>query len=310
MTTSTRTGSCWFSRIATSHGPLAAALLLLVGLVGPAAGEGGYRLGPGDEVGVEVWREPDLSGTHVLDEDGELQHVLVGEVPAANLTPEELALALQERLERDYLRDARVVVTLKQSARRKAWILGSAAKPGSYPLEDGARLLDLVFAAGGLAESADGSATLYRMGEPAPGEDLVSPVQREPLAEYTVDLSALLTGDLSANHPIEAGDVLVVTGAPGAVGAPATQARIRVVGEVQEPGTYPLTEAPTALDAVLAAGGFTEYASGTRARLVRGEGEERTDERLRLSDIVRGRKGADNVSLEDGDLIVVPESFF
>lgn len=287
---------------------LALALVLALGLVAPALA-GPYRIGPGDEVDVQVWRESDLSGHYVIDPAGNLQHVLAGEIPAQGRTLDELAQALRARLERDYLRKARVSVTLVRSERRKAWVLGEVAKPGQYPVDDSSRLLDVVFAAGGVTGGDSGvEATLYRMGEPEPGQPLASPKDREPLERRHIDLAALLGGDLSANGPVQAGDVLVVSRSEDAKAEPVR--RVRVVGEVARPGTYELDQAPTALDAVLAAGGFTEYASTNRVRLVREHDGNRRVLRLRLGDVVEGRDGSDNVSLEAGDMIVVPESFF
>lgn len=288
---------------------VAAGLALLV--VASAHADGTpYRIGPGDVLDVQVWREADLSGEHRIDAEGRLHHVLAGAVPAAGLTCEELAAELSRWLERDYLREARVVVALETSARRKAWILGAVSRPGHYPVGEATRLLDLVFAGGGPTPEAEGRATLYRMGEPQDGDTEPALGQREPLEEIPVDLGALLGGDLAQNRAVGAGDVLVVAGAS----APGTRlsepSRIRIVGEVARPGSYALVEAPTALDAVLAAGGLTEYAASNRARLVRGEGEGRSVRKLRLGDIVGGQEDSENVALEGGDLIVVPESFF
>lgn len=304
--TSNRTRSGWSSRIAAS----ALALGLALAAAAPGRAEGAYRLGPGDVVDVQVWREPDLSGSHRIDESGALRHVLAGHVPAAGHSVDELAAELRARLEHDYLREARVTVALESSARRKAWVLGAVVKPGAYPVSDSTRLLDLLFAAGGLGEEADGAAILYRMGVPEPGADDAPFGGREPRESLDVELSRLLAGDLSGNLAVEAGDVLTV-GSAETAGLPSGPAgRVRIVGEVEKPGTYPLRDSPTALDAVLVAGGFTDYASANKARLVRGQGESRTERRLRLEDISRGRDDAENVELEDGDLIVVPESFF
>ena len=88
------------------------------------------------------------------------------------------------------------------------------------------------------------------------------------------------------------------------------QPRVRVVGEVVRSGTYSLSQAPTILDAVLLAGGLTEYAAGNRARIVRGSGERRTETRVRLGDLLSGSGNAENLELKDGDLLVVPQSFF
>jgi polysaccharide export outer membrane protein len=288
---------------------LVAALLLLPAFAAGAE-VAAYRIGPGDVVDVQVWREADLSGSHRVDEEGLLRHVLAGAIPAAGKTCDGLAEELRALLEKDYLREARVIVTLEASARRKAWILGAVEKPGRYPVAEGTRLLDLVFAAGGLADRSDGRATFYRMGELRPGESVLSPAERTSPERFEVDLTPLLAGDLVANSLVAAGDVLVVSGAEAVAGQAAARHRVRVVGEVERPGAYPISEAPTALDAVLAAGGFTEFASSNRARLVRGEGDNRTVQRLELGDIVRGRDGAANIALEDGDLIVIPEALF
>ena len=66
----------------------------------------------------------------------------------------------------------------------------------------------------------------------------------------------------------------------------------------------------TLLDAVLVAGGLTEYGAGNRARLIRGEGAARSETRIRIGDLLDGRENAENPALRAGDLIVVPESFF
>ena len=127
-----------------------------------------------------------------------------------------------------------------------------------------------------------------------------------------IDLQALLQrGDLSQNPIVTPGDVIVVEGRPEVASAPPADGpgRVRVVGEVEQPGAYPLSEASTVLDAVLVAGGLTDYAAANRARLVRGQGEGRKETRLRLKDLLGGHAEINPV-LQDGDLIVVPESFF
>ena len=53
-----------------------------------------------------------------------------------------------------------------------------------------------------------------------------------------------------------------------------------------------------------------EYASANRTRVVRGNGEERTELRVKLGDVFDGSRGAENPELRDGDIVIVPESFF
>jgi polysaccharide export outer membrane protein len=273
-------------------------LWLLPGLA--AAGEGAPRIAPGDVLDVQVWREPDLSGEHRVAADGTIQHVLAGRVPAAGGGLTELGERLRGILERDYLRQARVSVTLLQPVRREAAVLGAVAHPGSHAVQVGTRVLDLLVAAGGLAAEASGSATLVRGTDAAAGEG-------ERLA---VDVLALLSGrDAAQNLPVAPGDVLMVDARVGAVssGPVPLAGRVRVVGEVQKPGSYSLAEAPTVLDAVLAAGGCTEYAAHGRTRIVRGT-EESGELRVPLDAVLEGREP--DVALRDGDILVVPESFF
>lgn len=299
---------------ATRRAALVATLLLtaLAAAAEPAAEpeDAGYRIGRGDVVEVQVWREPDLSGRFTIDESGALPHMLVGSVPAAGATLPELRDRIVGRLEADYLREARVGVSLVASARRKASVLGAVAAPGLYPIGDGMRVLELLFASGGVTAEAGATALLKRF-EPAP-DGASPPAARRPRVIIRIDLDALLRrGDLRQNVQVTAGDVLVVEGAPQVAAPPPEQVgRVRVVGEVEQPGVYPLDQAGTVLDAVLAAGGLTDYASGNRAKLVRRGDGAREESRLRLDDVMEGDPEAENPPLRDGDLIVVPESFF
>ncbi len=270
------------------------------------------RIVAGDTVDVQVWQEPDLSGPLRVEDDGTVNHVLLGRVPAEGRTEEELADDLRARLEKSYLRAPRVAVSLQHSARRTASVLGPVERPGAYPVREPMRVLDLLVAAGGLSAGAGSTAVLLRNGGAAAGV-AAAPTEGAPAGPVELDLQALLSGgDASANPPVSPGDVLIVSrSSAGAASMPdGPMQRVRVVGEVARPGTYALGQAPTLLDAVLLAGGLTEYAAGNRARLVRGDGRARLEERVHLEDLLEGDEDAANVELRDGDLIVVPQAFF
>jgi polysaccharide export outer membrane protein len=72
----------------------------------------------------------------------------------------------------------------------------------------------------------------------------------------------------------------------------------------------PYREGMTVLDAVLAVGGLSQFASGNRARIVRVEHGQQTVIKLRLSDLVNGGNVGENVALKPGDVLVVPQSLF
>jgi polysaccharide export outer membrane protein len=88
--------------------------------------------------------------------------------------------------------------------------------------------------------------------------------------------------------------------------------RVRVTGAVQQPVSVPYRQGMTVLDAVLAAGGTTEFAAADRTRLFRrgkSGGETRTIN-VRLGRILRSGDLETNIPVMPGDVITVPERAF
>jgi polysaccharide biosynthesis/export protein len=85
---------------------------------------------------------------------------------------------------------------------------------------------------------------------------------------------------------------------------------VKVVGQVQHPQALPYREGMTVLDAVLAVGGLTQFASGNRARIVRVENGRETIIHVKLANLVNRGDVEENVRLKPGDVLVVPETLF
>ena len=85
---------------------------------------------------------------------------------------------------------------------------------------------------------------------------------------------------------------------------------VKVVGQVVHPQALSYREGMTVLDAVLAVGGLSQFASGNRARIVRVEHGQQTVIKVRLTDLVNGGDVGENVLLKPGDVLVVPQSLF
>jgi polysaccharide export outer membrane protein len=88
--------------------------------------------------------------------------------------------------------------------------------------------------------------------------------------------------------------------------------QVRVVGATEKPASIPYRANMTALDAMIAVGGLSEFASGNRARLVRvdkASGRQR-EFKVRLGDLLKNGDITANVKLEPGDVIIVPQSMF
>jgi polysaccharide export outer membrane protein len=86
--------------------------------------------------------------------------------------------------------------------------------------------------------------------------------------------------------------------------------RVRVTGAVRQPVSVPYRQGMTVLDAVLAAGGTSEFAAGDRTELYRKEGEGTRDYAVRLDRILKDGDLATNYPVQPGDVITVPERTF
>jgi len=88
--------------------------------------------------------------------------------------------------------------------------------------------------------------------------------------------------------------------------------QVRVVGATEKPASLPYRANMTLLDAMIAVGGLSEYASGNRAKLVRFDktlGKQR-EYAVHLGDLLRKGDTKANVMLMPGDVIIIPESMF
>jgi len=85
---------------------------------------------------------------------------------------------------------------------------------------------------------------------------------------------------------------------------------VKVVGQVQHPSALPYREGMRVLDAILAVGGLTQFASGNRARIVRTENGKETVIHVKVADLVNSGDVRQNALLKPGDVLVVPQSMF
>jgi polysaccharide export outer membrane protein len=86
--------------------------------------------------------------------------------------------------------------------------------------------------------------------------------------------------------------------------------RVRVTGAVRQPISVPYRQGMTVLDAVLAAGGTTDFAASDRTELYRREGEGTKAYAVRLDQILQKGDLATNYPAQPGDVITVPERVF
>lgn len=83
--------------------------------------------------------------------------------------------------------------------------------------------------------------------------------------------------------------------------------RVRVTGAVRQPVSLPFRQGMTVLDAVLAAGGLSEFAAPDRAVLYRSDRERSESFKVRLDRILERGDLQTNFKVAPGDVITVPE---
>jgi polysaccharide export outer membrane protein len=97
---------------------------------------------------------------------------------------------------------------------------------------------------------------------------------------------------------------VIVTNAQGGNG------QVRVVGQAVNPRSLPFRAGMSVLDVVIEVGGLSQYAAGNRATLIRNVGGKEHKTRLKLKDLLEDGDMSQNLPIERGDVIVIPESRF
>lgn len=115
-----------------------------------------YRIAAGDTLDIVVWGEDKVSGTAPVRPDGMISVALVGDLPAAGQTPEELAIRIREALSR-FIDKPNVVVRVATTGSRHFFIMGQVRAPGMYDLRAGQTLIQALAVAGGFTDFANQS---------------------------------------------------------------------------------------------------------------------------------------------------------
>jgi polysaccharide biosynthesis/export protein len=85
---------------------------------------------------------------------------------------------------------------------------------------------------------------------------------------------------------------------------------VKVIGQVKEPQTLPYHDGMRVLDALLATKGLTQFAAGNRARIMRTENGKQQEIKIKLESLVNKGDLTQNLLLQPGDVLVVPETYF
>ncbi len=156
-----------------------------------------YKLGPGDEIVITVWRNPELSATVPVRPDGKISAPLIEDMEAIGKTPSEMAREIEKKLS-EFVRNPSVSVMVSKfvgNAREQVRVIGQALKPTALPYIQRMTLMDVMIAVGGITEYAAGNRAVLIRGD----------------KQYALRLKDLLQGgDVTANAEVLPGDIIMI----------------------------------------------------------------------------------------------------
>ncbi|MFA5976307.1 MAG: SLBB domain-containing protein [Elusimicrobiota bacterium] len=239
----------------------------------------------GDSLYFAVSPAEELSRDLVVDQNGKISIPLIGAIPAAGLSTDELSRKITQELSR-YVSSPKVDIFLKQSSNKQVGVSGQVGSPNSYALRPNMRLLDLIALAGGFLPSAN--KRQIRLLRRSGAERRLILVNAE---------EALVSGDTSKDVLLEAGDIIEV---------PRGTTGITIFGQVMRPGSYDYIHDMRMLDLVSLCHGFQDSANLRRITIIRGEPPHQTMTVVRFNSVLRNRSDG-NIKLQPGDVVYVPQ---
>ena len=290
-----------------------------------------YIIGPGDVLTLTYWM-PYTSHSFTVGQqtqstaegfmqtnfsvtvrpDGKISYSFGDDIPVAGHTASEVREILFTRI-KDYIRKPRLEVLVKEYKSKSALLFGrinniqsttGMTGPGKYPLKEKTTILDLIITAGGPITGIPQRSSLRSDYNYGGNGDLRKVDLVRKGKKYTLNLySALFGGDMSHNVILDDGDMITVPEEP------TFARRVYVFGQVNNPGVFSLTDANDLLMAISLTGGYTPLAVQSDIKIVR-EYTERKGKPLVLSvnldEILKRGDMAQNIALQDGDLVYVP----
>ena len=240
-----------------------------------------YRLGPGDELIIDIWGTNEATIRQEISPEGNIMISQIGPVYLNGLTISEAGTKIREVLSRKYAGvsgdnpESQIRVTLGQIRTIQVNVMGEVAVPGTYRLSSFSTVFHALYRAGGV--SSIGSLRNIR-------------VMRGGREAARVDVyEYLLKGAMSDDIRLEEGDVILV---------PAYEQLVNIDGNVKRPMYYEMKAGETLAALFNYAGGFSGDAYTKEVRVVRRTGREN-----RLFSVEEASYTSWQV--EDGDAVTV-----
>jgi polysaccharide biosynthesis/export protein len=244
-------------------------------------------IGRGDLLHLQVYDTPEMEQHARVTDSGSIPFSFLGAVSVSGLTPAQAAEQIEHRLmAAGIMLHPQVTVRVEAYATQNASVMGQVQKPGSYEIDTGRKVVEVLAMAGGLLDIADRHITIQRFGA------------AQQKVEYYYSNSALTA--LSEDPMVYPGDTVIVPKA----------AVVYVLGDVSKPGGYPIStnnSTMTVLQAIALAGYANHTAAVGKSKLVRETAAGVVEIDLEVNAMEKGKKP--DVALLADDVVYVPFSF-
>lgn len=211
-----------------------------------------YRLGPGDEVVIDIWGASQNTIRQQISPDGTINLEQLGPVFLSGMTVDRAQQYLTDELRKIYSDQSNQIrVTLGNTRTIQINVMGEVVQPGTYALSAFSTVFHALYRAGGV--SGIGSLRNVKVSR---GGQIVA----------TVDVyQFIMQGKTRDDIRLEEGDVIIV---------PAYDALVQITGNVKRPMRYEMKKGETLSTLLKYAGGFTSDAYTKSLRIVRQNGKE------------------------------------
>ncbi len=238
-----------------------------------------YRLGPGDEVVIDIWGTSEDHLRQTISPEGSIMISQIGPVYLNGLTISDANKHIKNSFSRKYAgmddAETEIQVTLGQVRTIQVDILGEVSTPGTFRMSPFSSVFHALYRAGGINDIGSlRNIEVLRNGKKITGVDIY---------EY------LFNGKTSGNIRLQEGDVIIV---------PPYERLVSIDGNVKRPMYYEVKPGETIENILEYAGGFTGDAYSGMVRLARQAGTENE-----LYNIERDEFSS--YRLQDGDIITV-----
>jgi polysaccharide export outer membrane protein len=208
-----------------------------------------YRLGPGDNVRIQVFQNPELTVETRVSENGTVTYPLIGSVTIGGMTISAAEQTIAKALAAgSFIERPQVNILLLANRGSQVSLLGQVNRPGRYPLETfNTRLSEMLAIGGGIAASGADIA-------------IVTGTRDGKAFRKEVDIAGMfLERKLDEDFVVAGGDVIYVHRMP----------MFYIYGEVQRPGSYRIERGMRVRQALAQAGGPTNRGTERGIRLFR-----------------------------------------